>query len=253
MGAPWPCKVLKTGTLAKGLPTEWLAWTTYGVPGGLQLSGNTHACVHTQHTCIYTHPTVSSQLFYSRVQKLSGVQAAGVSLGSASSGPQSVMGSKQLAMPTRLDLHNLRSSNLCKAIFLPRWPSGQESACQWRKCRFNSWVRKILWRMATRSRIFAWKTSRTEESGGLHGVTKSWIQLSTYACTHTHTHTHTHTSSLLKAYVTSQGTYTSKSTKRNIYRHLQPSWILNIIQSCKAKYTSSPSENHVPCLYHRTL
>ena len=97
--------------------------------------------------------------------------------------PQSVTGSKQLARPTQLGLPNLRSSNLCKAVFLPRWPSGQESVCQWRKCRFNSWVRKSL-----RSRILAWKTPQTEESGRLHGVTKSWIQLSTRVHAYTHTY-----------------------------------------------------------------
>ena len=29
---------------------------------------------------------------------------------------------------------------------LPWWPSGKESACQCRKFRFDSWVRKIPWR-----------------------------------------------------------------------------------------------------------
>ena len=26
---------------------------------------------------------------------------------------------------------------------LPRWLSGKESACQWRRCRFDPWVGKI--------------------------------------------------------------------------------------------------------------
>ena len=148
--------------------------------------------VYTQYTCIYTHSTVSSQLLYSRVQKLSGIQVAGASLGSASSGPQSVMGSKQLAMPTRLGLPNLRSSNLYKAIFFPRWLSGQESASQWRKCRFNSWVRKILWRRK-------WQPTPEFLPGKLHGQKNLAGSMGSqrvgynWACAHAHTHTHTHT------------------------------------------------------------
>ena len=33
-----------------------------------------------------------------------------------------------------------------KGIRPPWWPSGKESACQCRRCRCNSWVRKIPWR-----------------------------------------------------------------------------------------------------------
>ena len=29
---------------------------------------------------------------------------------------------------------------------LPRWISGKESTCQWKRLRFNPWVRKIPWR-----------------------------------------------------------------------------------------------------------
>ena len=32
------------------------------------------------------------------------------------------------------------------ALWLPRWLGGKESACQCRRCRFNSWVKKIPWR-----------------------------------------------------------------------------------------------------------
>ena len=34
-------------------------------------------------------------------------------------------------------------------ILLPRWCSGKESICQYRRCKrqgFDPWVRKILWR-----------------------------------------------------------------------------------------------------------
>ena len=55
--------------------------------------------------------------------------------------------------------------------------------------------------MATHSSTVAWKTPWTEEPGRLvHGVAKSWTQLSDFTSmneliyTHTHTHTHTHPS-----------------------------------------------------------
>ena len=32
------------------------------------------------------------------------------------------------------------------SVGLPRWLSGKESACQFRTCRFDSWVEKIPWR-----------------------------------------------------------------------------------------------------------
>ena len=31
-------------------------------------------------------------------------------------------------------------------VGLPRWCSGKQSTCQWRRCRFDAWVRKIPWR-----------------------------------------------------------------------------------------------------------
>ena len=44
----------------------------------------------------------------------------------------------------RLSVHTLAKS-LCLTR-LPRWRSGKESTCQCRRCRFNPWVGKILWR-----------------------------------------------------------------------------------------------------------
>ena len=64
---------------------------------------------------------------------------------------------------------------------LPWWLSGRESACQWRKDRFDPWVGKIpgegngnplqyscLGNPMDRE---AWQTT-------VHGVTKSWTRLS---------------------------------------------------------------------------
>ena len=40
-----------------------------------------------------------------------------------------------------------QSLNLPQAIFgFPRWLSGKESACRYRRCGFDPWVGKILWR-----------------------------------------------------------------------------------------------------------
>ena len=70
---------------------------------------------------------------------------------------------------------------------LPWWLSGKESTCQWRRCGFDSWVRKIPCEkeMTTHSSIFAWEIPWTEEPGmqqsmGLQRVrhnlvTEQWI------------------------------------------------------------------------------
>ena len=54
----------------------------------------------------------------------------------------------------------------------PNGSTSKESTCQWRRhrrCGFDSWVGKILWRrkMATCSSILAWKIWWTEEPGRL--------------------------------------------------------------------------------------
>ena len=49
-------------------------------------------------------------------------------------------------------VHSCRNVCLCVYILvyanirLPRWLSGKEPACQWRRLRFDPWVRKIPWR-----------------------------------------------------------------------------------------------------------
>ena len=72
------------------------------------------------------------------------------------------------------------------AMGLPRWLSGKESTCHCRRpknCEFDPWVRKIPLEeeMATRSSILAW---RIKDRGAwwatVHGVAKSWTQLSDY-------------------------------------------------------------------------
>ena len=78
---------------------------------------------------------------------------------------------------------------------LPWWLSGQESACQCRKCGFDPWVRNIPWRRKWQpGNILAWEILWTEEPGGLQfmGLQEPDMmqQLSMHTCTHTHTHTY---------------------------------------------------------------
>ena len=55
---------------------------------------------------------------------------------------------------------------------LPRWHSGKESACQHRRCRFNSWVGKIPWSRKWQAMpvFLVWEIPWTEESGGLQSM-----------------------------------------------------------------------------------
>ena len=50
---------------------------------------------------------------------------------------------------------------------LPWWLSAKESACQFRRCRFDSWEDPLGEEMATHFSILTWKMPWTEEAGGL--------------------------------------------------------------------------------------
>ena len=72
------------------------------------------------------------------------------------------------------------------------WLSGKESACQCKRFRFDSWVRKIPWRRKWQPTQYScWENAMDRGIcwAIFNGVTKSRTQLSAY--THTHTHTHT--------------------------------------------------------------
>ena len=56
---------------------------------------------------------------------------------------------------------------------LPRWLSGEESACQCRRHRrhgFDPWVEKILWRRKGQSVFLPGEIPWTEEPGGLQSM-----------------------------------------------------------------------------------
>ena len=57
---------------------------------------------------------------------------------------------------------------------LPRWHRGKESACQGKRCRFNPWVAKILWRRILQYPCLRNPTDRRTWWAEVHGVTKSW-------------------------------------------------------------------------------
>ena len=61
------------------------------------------------------------------------------------------------------------------ALGLPRWLSGQEPACQCRRCGIHPWVGKIPWRRKWQHipRILAWGIPQTEDPGGLQSGT--WL------------------------------------------------------------------------------
>ena len=64
---------------------------------------------------------------------------------------------------------------------LPWWLSGKESACQCRRCEFDSWVRKIPWRRKWKPTpvFLPRKSHRQEETGGRHSLgSKSQMWLS---------------------------------------------------------------------------
>ena len=68
-------------------------------------------------------------------------------------------------------------------VRLPQWLSGKESACQFRRPRFNSWIGKIPWRRKRQpTPVFLPEESLwTEEPGGLQAMgSQSQTQLSMY-------------------------------------------------------------------------
>ena len=95
---------------------------------------------------------------------------------------------------------HLLSSPLCWRLIanlgLPWWPNGRESACQWRRLRFDPWSRKIPWRRK-------WQPTQVFLPGKSYGhrtlvsyspwgwKNQTWIRNWKHARTHTHTHTHT--------------------------------------------------------------
>ena len=84
-------------------------------------------------------------------------------------------------------------SVLQKYLGLPRWLSGEESACQCRRhrrCRFYPWVRKIPWRRAWQPTpvFLPGKSHRQRSLSGYSPWGCKESDTTEHACTHTHTH-----------------------------------------------------------------
>ena len=86
---------------------------------------------------------------------------------------------------------------------LPRWLSGKEPTCQWRRHKrpgFDPWVGKIPWRRK-------WQCAPVFLPGKFHGqkslaVYSPWGQKESDMTESTHTHTHTHTHKCWETWVT---------------------------------------------------
>ena len=81
-------------------------------------------------------------------------------------------------------------------MWLPRWHSGKESTCQFRRCKrsgFDLWVGKIPWsRKWQPTTVFCLKHSMDRRAW--QDLPRGWKEMHTeHTHTHTHTHTHAHT------------------------------------------------------------
>ena len=83
---------------------------------------------------------------------------------------------------------------------LPKWLSGKESTCQYRKLGFDPWIEEIPWRRKQQpTPVFLSEKSHGQRS--LAGYSP-WCCKEFYTTeqlsAHTHTHTHTHTAKSIR-------------------------------------------------------
>ena len=90
-------------------------------------------------------------------------------------------------------IHTLHRKGAVPLPRLPRWLSGWECTSQCRKHRFNPQVGNTPWRRKWQATlVFLPGESHWQRNllGSVHGVAKSWTQLSMHACTHFFFHSH---------------------------------------------------------------
>ena len=79
-----------------------------------------------------------------------------------------------------------------KHFRLPRWLSGKESACQYRRperCRFNPWVGKILRGKGNSNALQYSCLGNHTDRGAWQAIVHAVVKHRTHLSTHTHTHT----------------------------------------------------------------
>ena len=82
-------------------------------------------------------------------------------------------------------------------LWLPRWLSGKEAACQWRRHKFDPWVRKIPWKKKwqptptflpgkshEQRSLAGYSPWSCKEQAIVHGVAKSQTRLSYWGYTY---------------------------------------------------------------------
>ena len=131
-----------------------------------------------------------------------------------------------------LEHRNSNRLSPCQSWGLPGNTRGKDSACQWRRCGFNPWVRKIPWRRSWQpTSVFLPGESHGQEPDrlqfiGLQRVGHNWSDL---ACTHTHTY--------LKI-LTFLSLFHGLSTVRYIHKHYWFSTFYNEIMQSLAHKSS---------------
>ena len=94
--------------------------------------------------------------------------------------------------------------SFCKLVEASQRCNGKEFTCQYKRLRFDPWVRKMPWRRAGNPLQYSCLDNPME--GGDWQATLHWVAesdktewLSNWACTRTHTHTHIHTHTRIQA------------------------------------------------------
>ena len=93
------------------------------------------------------------------------------------------LGETVMPMTSKMALLHLIRYLLLTYLRLLRWLNGKESTCQHRRPEFDSRVRKIPWRrkwQPTPVLLPAESHGQKTLSGYVHGLAKSWTQLSTH-------------------------------------------------------------------------
>ena len=107
------------------------------------LSAEEHVCQCRRCKRSGFHPRVG-KIPWRRKWQPTPVFLSGKSPGQRSLEGYSPWGLKESDMTERLSAHIYIYTHIC--LGLPRWLSGKDSTCLYRRCRLDPWIRKIPWR-----------------------------------------------------------------------------------------------------------